>query len=624
MPGIVGIVTKMPAAQAVRQLERMVDTLHHEAFYRAGIWAEESLGVYVGWVERRAVVTAAMPLSNGRGDVQLVFSGEEFTTESQSGRNANSLGAGGLSPLADACADDPTFPRALNGRFHGLWIDRARRVARLFNDRYGMHRIYWHDSAEAFYFSAEAKAILAVCPETRQLDPRSLGEFVACGSVLENRSLFKGIQLLPAASDWIFSNGALEAKHSYFDPREWEEQGTLELEAYYRELRNVFSNSLPRYLHGDQPIAVSLTGGLDTRLIMAWSNASWGSLPCYTFGGSLRDCKDVKIAQQVADTCGQSHQVIPVGEEFLSRFSHYAERSVYLTDGCVDVSRAPDLYLNEIAREIAPIRMTGNYGSEVLRGVRAFKAVDPSPGIFEPELLDFVRDAKRTYTSLAAGHPVSFAVFKQLPWHHYGILALEETQLSLRSPFLDNDVVRTVFRAPISCLAKNDISLRLIGDGNPRLLKIPTDRGVAGGAGAFSTALSRAALEFSFKAEYAYDMGMPQWLAKIDHSLSAFKLERLFLGRHKIFHFRSWYRQACAPYIREMLLDSQSSFVPYLNRKGIETAVSAHVNGTGNYTREIHQVLTLELVNRLFLGPERGGSQRTHTYVPHQLQCGIA
>ena len=36
----------------------------------------------------------------------------------------------------------------------------------------------------AFYFSAEAKAILAVCPELRRLNLRALGEFVACGCTL--------------------------------------------------------------------------------------------------------------------------------------------------------------------------------------------------------------------------------------------------------------------------------------------------------------------------------------------------------------------------------------------------------------------------------------------------------
>ena len=40
-------------------------------------------------------------------------------------------------------------------------------------------------------------------------------------------------------------------------------------------------------------------------------------------------------------------------------------------------------------------------------------------------------------------------------------------------------------------------------------------------AGDFSEAASRGLLEFLFKAEYAYDMGMPQWMARVDHAFSA-------------------------------------------------------------------------------------------------------
>ena len=120
---------------------------------------------------------------------------------------------------------------------------------------------------------------------------------------------------------------------------------------------------------------MSLTGGMDTRMIMAWHKAVPGSLPCYTFGGMFRDCQDVVVARQVARACRQPHEVVGVGDEFLRRFSEYAERTVYLTDGCADVTRAPDLYVNEKAREIAPVRMTGNYGGEVLRRVRAFKPI---------------------------------------------------------------------------------------------------------------------------------------------------------------------------------------------------------------------------------------------------------
>jgi asparagine synthase (glutamine-hydrolysing) len=336
-------------------------------------------------------------------------------------------------------------------------------------------------------------------------------------------------------------------------------------------------------------------------MILANRKSEPDTLPCYTFGSMFRENQDVRVARGVAEVCHQPHQIITAGQEFLSEFSRYAERAVYLTDGCVDVSRAPDLYLNERAREIAPVRMTGNYGGEILRGVRAFKPAEPVTGLFSPEFLSHVHRSAETYAGVARGNPVSFAAFRQGPWYHQGVLALEETQVAMRSPYLDNDFVRTVFRSPASALASNEVSLRLIADGNRSLLQIPTDRGLAGNRGRVSGAISRGLLEFLFKAEYAYDMGMPQWLARLDHAFSPLRPEHLFLGRHKPFHFRVWYRDALAGYIQEMLLDPRSLSRPYIERKGVEAMVRGHLKGNRNYTTELHKVLTLELLHRLFL-----------------------
>ena len=56
----------------------MVEALRHENFYVTGTWIDEALGVYVGWVARRNSFADGMPLRNERGDVVLVFAGEEF------------------------------------------------------------------------------------------------------------------------------------------------------------------------------------------------------------------------------------------------------------------------------------------------------------------------------------------------------------------------------------------------------------------------------------------------------------------------------------------------------------------------------------------------------------------
>jgi asparagine synthase (glutamine-hydrolysing) len=250
--------------------------------------------------------------------------------------------------------------------------------------------------------------------------------------------------------------------------------------------------------------------------------------------------------------------------------------------------------------------MTGNYGSEILRRLRAFKPADPLPGVFQREFLSQVNLAKQTYNRIFQGHAVSFTAFRQAPWYQYGLLALEQTQLRVRSPFLDNDIVRTAFRAPQSDILKSDLfendggCSRLISDGSAALHRLPTDRGL-GGEDGWSSRISRGILEFSFKAEYAYDYGMPQWLARVDHALSPLHLETLFLGRHKFCHFRVWYRDNLSQYVRDILLDPLSLSRPYVQRKALEAMVSEHLRGTHNYTTEITRLLTLELQHRLFI-----------------------
>jgi len=111
-------------------------------------------------------------------------------------------------------------------------------------------------------------------------------------------------------------------------------------------------------------------------------------------------------------------------------------------------------------------------------------------------------------------------------------------------------------------------------------------------------------------------MGMPQWVARIDHALSPLHLERIFLGRHKVFHFRVWYRDALAGYVKEMLLDPRSLSRPYLERKGLEGIVQGHLKGDQNYTNELHKVLTLELIHRIFLENSGRSSEKEVREIP--------
>ncbi|HEY2471993.1 MAG TPA: asparagine synthase-related protein [Terracidiphilus sp.] len=594
----------MPRAQACRQLEGMVEAVRHESFYTTKTSVDEGAGVYVGCVARENSFSDGMPIQNETGDIVLAFSGEVYTDPSEMRalrERGHAFEDYGASYLVHLYEEDRSFPKCLNGRFHGLVTEPRSHSAMLFNDRYGMQRLYIHEALDAFYFAAEAKAILAIRPELRKPSRQGLGEFVSCGSVLENRTLFDGIQVLPPGSAWKFCRGVLEKKDKYFDPAEWEQQTTLGPEEYHGQIREIFERNFPHYLDGRERMGVSLTGGLDTRTVMAWQKFPPKSLPCYTYGEEKRNCRDIVVAQQVAQTCRQPHQVLRLGGDFFSRFAHYAERSMYLADGCVDVTRAPDLYFSEKAREIAPVRLTGLYGDEILRPqFRAFKPMRFNREVFDADFYPWIDRAQSTYSELIRVHPESFAAFRQAPWHHYGILALEQTQLTVRTPFLDNHLVQTVYRAPTSATENNDFRVRLIGDGSPSLQEIRTDRGFGGKSGPISSWFWQNYLQFTFRTEYAYDYGMPQWLARIDHALSPLGLERMFLGRHKIYHYRTWYRDALSEFVGDMLFSSTSLSRPWVVPGKVRSMVSSHLKGNRNYTMEIHRLLSMELLHRLF------------------------
>ena len=605
MPGILGIIGNGQPEERSARLDLMLASMKHEPDYRSGVLSFENPGLRAAWTSHEGSFSACMPVWSEARDVCLVFSGEDFTDPSEiellrsRGHDCKPEGAGYLVHFYEE--EGPRFIERLNGWFAGVLADFRRGLIIVFNDRYGLGRIYYHENSSGFYFSSEAKSLLRVLPQLRELDLGCLAETFSYGCVLGNRTLFPKIFLLPPGSRWIFDSSGAPKKETYFDPSQWERQSVAGPEEYYGMLNETFARILPRYLRGSRPVAMSLTGGLDGRMIMARAEPPPGNMPCYTFGGLYRDCCDVKIARRVAKFCGQSHKTISMGPSFFSEFPALAEKAVFISDGTMDVSGAVELYVNRIAAGLAPVRLTGNYGSEILRRNVAFRPGRAYEEMLDPDFARLVRKASATYEEERRGHKLSFIAFKQTPWHHYARLSVEQSQLTLRSPYLDNDLVALVYRAPAELVESSDLALRLISEGNSRLGAIPTDRGLRYRPVPVLSHLLHAFREVTYKAEYVYDYGMPQWLASVDHLLSPLRLERLFLGRQKFYHFRVWYRNELSGYVKEVLLDPRSLARPYIDGKRLAEVVSAHAKGLRNYTSAIHSALTAELIQRYLI-----------------------
>ncbi len=237
MPGIAGILGSRSMEEGALTVRRMTSTMLHESSYTSGVCVDEGLRACVGWVSHRDSFADCMPVWNERRDICLIFTGEEFTEVDrlqQLKDRGHSFDAHNATYLIHQYeAEGLAFLERLNGWFTGVVIDRRERRAVLFNDRFGLQRLYYNEAPTGFYFASEAKALLKVLPNLRQVDPLALAENFSFGCVLRNQTLFPKVALLPGASVWTFSPERTK-KGRYFEVSTWEEQSPLDEAQYCR------------------------------------------------------------------------------------------------------------------------------------------------------------------------------------------------------------------------------------------------------------------------------------------------------------------------------------------------------------------------------------------------------
>jgi len=574
----------------------------NESFYRCGIVAHDELHVTVGWVVHQESFADCMPAWNERRDICLVFSGEEYAEQSvlddlrRRGHRFDAENASYLPHLYEEWGADRFFWQ-LNGTFSGLLCDLRSGRLDLFNDRYGLGRVYVVERKGVCYFASEAKALLRVLPETRQLDPTSLGEFFACGAALQNRSLFSGISILPVASRWSFARRGEPRRQQYFSSKEWESLSQLPIDTYYERLRSTYRRVVKKYFRGKQPISLALTGGIDSRMVIAAAPCAPGSLRTYTNTGMYQECADATLGRAIAAACGHPHSLVTVDRAFFREFPDLVRRTIYYTDGALDGIGAAGLYANIKARELAAVRMTGNYGGEILRDLVVFKAGSGADWMLNTDFTRYVEKAREAFAAERKGPRASFIAFKQVPWHHYSRFKMESSQTTVRSPFLDNELVPFAYQMPAGAAINQMLNLRLVADFCPALAGMPTDRGSLHRPAWIPRRVWEWWREFLPRVEYLYDYGMPNWFTPVDRLLGPLHLDRQFLGLQKYYHYRRWYRHELAPFVKQTVLNSNVLSLPFLNRTAVQRNVMAHTSGRGNYTVEIHKLLALAFID---------------------------
>lgn len=321
-----------------------------------------------------------------------------------------------------------------------------------------------------------------------------------------------------------------------------------------------------------------------------------------------RDSLDVRIARKVADACGIGHCVRRLGPDFLSDYPLHARRAVYISDGQADATTVDTIYLNKCAREVAPIKLTGTFGSQVLGRVRrALRYRPPDPALIAPDFKPHTDAASDALVPFQDECDLSYILKREIPWYWSRFTVPEMSQLTIRSPFLDNDFVELLYRAPREEFDGDAFELAMISKNNPRLLRIPTNKGMRVGAPPVISTVARILTRILSLTDKTLNWDiLPHSLhhavAKLDSLVfSPLHLNRVVLGFEYYRHYNLWFCRELASYLVDTLLDERTLSRPYWNAHFVRRMVNDHVSGRRRYLSEIRKVLTIELIHRVFI-----------------------
>jgi asparagine synthase (glutamine-hydrolysing) len=600
MPGLTGIIRFAPYEQIDHDLDSMLQAMSYNNRYSHGRFMDEECGLRVGWTCHAGSFAEDMPILSQDGNTVIIFTGENFEELGLIARSRRSISNGDSAKAANllklyADLGEQFFAR-LNGWFAGVIVDRRSKRVTLFNDRYGMGRIYFHAGANEFLFGSEAKALLKVRPALRVIEPERLADYLRYDCVLGDSTLFRGVSLLPKASAWSFEQSTSPRKRQYFDFTEWEDQPRLEEETFYAQWADTVARVFPRYAREGSKVALSSTAGLDMRLIMAGLRDQIKEHPSYTFGGAWGELFDVRTSRKTASIYQQHHQCISINEQFFRDFADYARRAVHISDGTHDAFGAHDVFFNEVAREIAPIRLTGKFGSEIVRIRRLVSSSTYRRGFLGDELRTLVDQLPTFANTNPAGHALTRVVTEEIPWHEHATVAVEQSQLVLRTPYMDNELVKLMYQAPRNSRAAGDLQERYVRERAPEFAQSITNMGRFMSSNWLVTKLFHNLFRVLFKVEYIYLYSAPHSLTWLDRKLEHWHLERLLSGRQKWEGYRIWIKTAFAAFLRDTLSDPRAGYTDFFDYRTVLKMVERHIAGTHNYLNEINKALTLELI----------------------------
>jgi asparagine synthase (glutamine-hydrolysing) len=319
MCGIAGVVGCKQDEQFSIVTVRMTAALAHRGPDSHGV---RDLGACVLGNTRLAIVDLSerghMPMCNEDSTVWITYNGECYNaTELRS--SLVTLGHQFRSTTdtevvvhlyeeyGDRCVEK------LRGMFAFAIWDIPRRKLLLARDRLGIKPLYYNHStgSDRLLFASEIKGLLASQVVPRKIDPSGIRAFLQLGHVPPPWTAIRDVKPLEPGHVGVWQNGSFQTNPYWKLPMSSNGRPPASPAQITLNLREMLLESSCQQLRSDVPVALFLSGGIDSAVLGAlMKQAGAGAVTALTIGFEEEAFDESERSRQTADSLGIPHRAV--------------------------------------------------------------------------------------------------------------------------------------------------------------------------------------------------------------------------------------------------------------------------------------------------------------------------
>jgi hypothetical protein len=267
-------------------------------------------------------------------------------------------------------AEGENFIQKLKGSFIIIIINNINEHIKLYTDQlHPSPSYYYQENGYLFISSSLSELILRI--KEKKIDPKldfkSVIEYYLFNYILNEDTFIEKVKRTSSGNIIEFLKGNVVIKNYYngqaelniSEPLMSKKDGLFILAETFKE------NILLLSQHKD--IAVALTGGYDSRSIIANLYENYKNFRFYSYGRP--ESWDIKIPKLISEKLDLNYSAILFEDKFDNQFEEFGEQAILLGDGVGDFSLANYVYVySNFIPGISNI-ITGLFGSELIKRI---------------------------------------------------------------------------------------------------------------------------------------------------------------------------------------------------------------------------------------------------------------